>query len=602
MKNTDRMKLIWRIGLGFTLFSLLFSAAILLIPFDKLKSWIDLLSPDGNFESFTTELITILRYPALGVFLFSLFVGYRFLAHREEILGSMQASSLQASNFLCRRKEELSDLWSALITLESSRTVIILIFTTTIIGAIIRLAYLWRPMGHDEAYTFIAFASRGLRVAITDYHLPNNHVFHTILVSLVYQIFGDSPAIVRLPALLAGILTIPAIFIIGRIFYDRHTGLISAAIIASAPIMVDYSTNARGYTLVTLITLLLIGCGAYVIGKKNLTAWGIFVSLASLGMYTNPTMIYPIAVVYCWMFLNGVFRYLNPNYGHRFFLYLFISSFSIVSISLILYAPIIIYSGVDSLMGNNFIASLSWSDFVESIPVRIRNTWGEWNRDIPSFVQVIAISGLSVSVVTSILGKKRTFPLILAVVIAIGVLLLFQRVAPWPRVWLFLLPILVVWVVAGLIAIIKFVIQRINWNPSLIERGSIVFVIILLLWGLSRSYGYHESRLNSAGEVERAAVFLSTYLKSGDVIVVKAPDTVILDYYLRRNGIDRGYLDLTDLLEFDRALVLVDTGYGQDLLDVLTDRSFTENVDISQAELVYQTDRLLVYHIPNIKP
>ena len=99
---------------------------------------------------------------------------------------------------------------------------------------------------HDEAYTFMAFVSRGLRVVVTDYHLPNNHVFHTILVNIFYEFFGDSPAAIRLTAFIAGILIIPAAFLVGRNFYDWKIGLIAASILAALPVMIDYSTTARG--------------------------------------------------------------------------------------------------------------------------------------------------------------------------------------------------------------------------------------------------------------------------------------------------------------------------------------------------------------------
>ena len=146
---------------------------------------------------------------------------------------------------------------------------LIILLLVVVLGAFFRFAYLWRPMGHDEAYTFMAFASRGLGVVISDYHLPNNHVFHTILVYLFYQFLGDSPAVIRLTAFFAGIFIIPASYLIAKTFYDWKIGLVSASITAAIPVMVDYSTTARGYTIITLFTLILVAFAAYVKGSQN---------------------------------------------------------------------------------------------------------------------------------------------------------------------------------------------------------------------------------------------------------------------------------------------------------------------------------------------
>jgi hypothetical protein len=46
----------------------------------------------------------------------------------------------------------------------------------TIIAAILRFPALSRPMGSDEAATFIYYASHPLPVAVSIYGSPNNHI------------------------------------------------------------------------------------------------------------------------------------------------------------------------------------------------------------------------------------------------------------------------------------------------------------------------------------------------------------------------------------------------------------------------------------------
>ena len=80
----------------------------------------------------------------------------------------------------------------------------------------------------------MAFA-RSLFAAATDYHLPNNHVFHSILVYFSTRIFGIQPWAVRLPAFTAGVLLVPAAYWLAKRLYDRWTALGAALLVAWFP-------------------------------------------------------------------------------------------------------------------------------------------------------------------------------------------------------------------------------------------------------------------------------------------------------------------------------------------------------------------------------
>jgi hypothetical protein len=250
------------------------------------------------------------------------------------------------------------------------------------------------------------------------------------------------------------------------------------------------------------------------------------------------------------------------------------------------------------LVGNNVIAGLTWSDFFESVPVRIRNTWNEWYREIPSNWKSIGLFGLAASIFLPFAKRQQPTLLLLAAAISIGAALLVQRVAPWPRVWLFLLPLITIWIIAGLLGLFRLILGKATTGGLVLAVLTIVAVLSPLSASTARSYNYFVTKTNSMGEIEEAAVFLSEFLEQGDVVVVTSPDTVILDYYLRRRGIDRDYLDISDTRLFRRAIILVNSGYGQTLESVLNDRSFEENVDIRIAQLVYQSNRITLYLIP----
>ncbi|HSK67562.1 MAG TPA: hypothetical protein VK888_11560, partial [Anaerolineales bacterium] len=87
-----------------------------------------------------------------------------------------------------------------------------LLWAITLAGMILRYWKIDQPIAYDEAYTFIQYATRGVKHILADYSAPNNHIFHTLLVSISYMLFGDQTWVVRVPAFLAGTLCIPAAY------------------------------------------------------------------------------------------------------------------------------------------------------------------------------------------------------------------------------------------------------------------------------------------------------------------------------------------------------------------------------------------------------
>lgn len=565
--------------------------------YDFQSSIVNSIAADGTVESFTYSFYISTKYCIGPLAIILILSAIYLLGFRKSSVPMMEKFLDSLGDFSALRRTEIVEFIKALSPTRADLFALIVLLGISLMGMFFRYAYLWRPMGHDETYTFMAFASRGLRVAITDYHLPNNHVFHTILVSLFYQFFGDSPAVIRMPAFIAGTLVIPATYLIGRIFYNSNIGLVGASIVASLPVLIDYSTTARGYPIITLFALLIIALAAFVKDHRNIVAWGGLVVLAGLGMYTNPTMIYPIGMAFSWLLLSKLVNDVYPGYGRKFYLYLLVSAALILVLSAVFYAPIIYSSGINSIIGNDVIEALTWSEFTQSVLPRIRNTWAEWNRDIPSSISYLALIGLAASFFVPRLPKNRRVPLILAGIIWIGTAIVVQRVAPWPRIWIFLLPFFVIWITAGIVGLFDLLFQK-SKQPNQLTVVLIGSLIILpLILGFSRSFQQYDQKLHSKGAVEEIANFLYQDLSARDVVVVTSPDTIVLKYYLRRLGISKEATELTKGKDFQRAIVVVNRGYGQSLDYVLERRSFLDDVDLSTAEELFGSDRFILYQL-----
>src|SRR5215218_1400014 len=69
-----------------------------------------------------------------------------------------------------------------------------------------------------------------------------------------------TPALVRLPSVLAGVFLPLVVYGLGRELFSRGAGLIAALITALSPIMLDYSHDARPYSLLAFLTAVSVYC------------------------------------------------------------------------------------------------------------------------------------------------------------------------------------------------------------------------------------------------------------------------------------------------------------------------------------------------------
>jgi predicted membrane-bound mannosyltransferase len=206
----------------------------------------------------------------------------------------------------------------------------------TLAAAIVRMPMLvTRPMGTDESASFIYYAAQPLWVPVTIYGSPNNHVLHSVLMHIAWTIFGNAEWALRLPAFLAGIAIIPLTYFASRALGDRGA-VLAASLAASAPTLADYSTNARGYTLLCCFVLICTIAMARILrdGKGEI----LFVVSAALGFFTVPVMLYPFAMLVAW----GRKKALR-------------AAVATIALTLVLYAPIFVVSGVASLTANPYV-------------------------------------------------------------------------------------------------------------------------------------------------------------------------------------------------------------------------------------------------------
>lgn len=138
----------------------------------------------------------------------------------------------------------------------STRTALVLLWVFILFGIAMRFWQIGAEgLRLDESQS-VWQASHSLTF-IRDYMLKNVHLpLHNSLLHWWMNTFGTSEGAVRSLALIPGILSIPALYLLAREFLTHRFALFAATIGSISPFWVWYSREIRMYSLLTLVTIL----------------------------------------------------------------------------------------------------------------------------------------------------------------------------------------------------------------------------------------------------------------------------------------------------------------------------------------------------------
>ena len=317
-----------------------------------------------------------------------------------------------------------------------------------IIGAAIRIAFLPLPPRYDEAFTVTEFVMRSPANFLIHYRFANNHVFHTLLAWLVRVITGPQMWAMRLPAFGAGLGVLAATYALARRLKDEKTALVATALAAVASPLVEYSAQARGYTLVTLAFLLM-----FLFASELLAA----IALA-LGAWTVPTMIYAAGA---WALAQKSWRRAVTV------------GVAGAAMAFLLYAPMIVTSGVATFTESGITRPVGLPQFPRALGTMLADLWTSWNVSFPLPVAIV----IALAALVAILRRTpAAMPLLMAIA-AIAPMMIVLRRVPYARVFLFVLPLYLIAAASALADVM----------PDRFRQVILVVATLLLGWNTIRS-------------------------------------------------------------------------------------------------------------------
>ena len=414
-------------------------------------------------------------------------------------------------------------------------------------GLGLRIYFLFQPLTLDEAGTYIQFASHPLSLGLSYYPVPGNHLLNTFFVHFSTRLFGSAEWAIRLPALIFGMLILPVTYVVIRRLLGKYPALFAFTFVAFAPAMVNYSVEARGYSLLTVIFLLLVWFSVEMKEKGINAGRSVAFSLLSiLGFYTLPTMLYFWVALVIWLLLSAIVGDVRGS-KKRFSGALLMNCAATGALTFLLYLPVINRMGLRSLTGNEWVAPRQWSFFASNLPKDLKGLWIFMTLGMPLALALVIAGGFLLSVILfrRLCQHKVNLPLV--IIGCSAALVLIQRVNPFSRIWLPVMPLYFGFSFAGLFyggkqvaKLMKLKATHLKTMSSYLpEVVAIAIMVIFMFPVMQGQYPY----LATSGEhqafpdMKTVVSTIKDQIGSSDLVCVDEWTAALYQYYFERLGI-----------------------------------------------------------------
>lgn len=205
----------------------------------------------------------------------------------------------QVSNSISFSIKNNIQIYNELTTL--LKTVFIAVFVVQFIGYSYILFQ--SPSQYDELFSYRYFSSKGIWASLSYYPVPNNHVFYNICSSFALWLPFSDEKLMRLPSIVASIITTFYFFKLALSALKKTTSLIITALLLSSYPFILFSISARGYSFVSLFTVFLIYSSLKILtNRATKKHWYLFFASIVLGLLSMPTFAYVLMPVLGYVF------------------------------------------------------------------------------------------------------------------------------------------------------------------------------------------------------------------------------------------------------------------------------------------------------------
>ena len=370
-------------------------------------------------QYFPPSLLPVLRVLCWLV-LAGLMLAYRYLSKFTCILLAFAAIGLQLTLLAFR----------GISTCSRSQKLVLIAYSLTFFVSRVYYAWLF-PLQYDEAFSYIHLIHKGLFTSAVYYPGPNNHIFFSNIASVLNLILPPLAAL-RLPVIIGTTL---GWYFLWDWLYTKirfEWALLLASIVFFLPLMGIYGIIGRGYSLQFLF--MLIACRAILASTFQAHHRRAFLISSVLGFYLIPTFLYLFVTLVVYKTGQIILAKEKKDLFKQW-----AKDLGIISlITTLLYSPVIAANGLNALVNNGWVASLSFEQWRTQFPAYFSELGNAlWGESRGQWVWMAYLTGVGLAFILS--PKKHVFILISLLIPLLMITL--QRVLPPYRIWLYwLLP------------------------------------------------------------------------------------------------------------------------------------------------------------------
>jgi uncharacterized membrane protein len=163
------------------------------------------------------------------------------------------------------------------------------------IALVLRVPGLNAGLWYDEVDTLVHYTRLPIAELLTTYPSLNHHVLFTLEAKISILLFGESAWALRLPALLFGVASVWALWLVAKEITGVWETRLSALLLAVSYHHVWFSQNARGYTGMLFFVLLATYFLLRGARRPTFGIWTAYGVAAALAVYTHLSAAFFIA-------------------------------------------------------------------------------------------------------------------------------------------------------------------------------------------------------------------------------------------------------------------------------------------------------------------
>ncbi len=393
--------------------------------------------------------------------------------------------------------------------------------------------------GGDENEVLMYYVYKPISFIVTTFIYNYHHVFHTILLHFMAEWFGEiNEYAIRAPAFLSGIATLWLIYKVARkMFASPWVARLALLIAVLSPIHIYYSQTARGYSLSIFISILMVYVLIRFLESGLSYRWALLLAFCGfLITYTIPLNALFVFAIGIWaMFVATSSSYAKEfnfdlSLKRRRFLYILFVFVSMAILSLIAYSPLL--KDMLEIAGNRYLKMPTYSSRIDLIIYFFPNLIKAFfPGPLAFFTPFIAVGVLKADLIRR---SYRLLPIFVALLVYLISAISF--VAWFPRSYLFTLPLLIIFLSAGLVFTAEFFAR---FLPPLFKPSRYLAVVIIVYALVSFKWllpNYYLSRNWQSGA--DYLKFINTETHPLDLVVIGNPMNYLYSRYRYKENLE----------------------------------------------------------------